>query len=162
MAWYAGQKIRSGNLGAQETAAIYQATVNQSIPTNTVTTVAFAGINQASPYVTRNTSGPGHTFTLNAAGIWALSANIRFFAAAGGFREGWLGTNLGLRMHGMTQPGSAAAQAHLTFGVTRWFGAGAVVQVACFHDQGGPLDLVFNGVNAWGVFELTYVLGEGL
>lgn len=162
MAFYAGQKLRTDELGQLSTTARYQHDANQSISNSTVTECLYTLASRSSTLVTKATSGAGHKFTLNASGIWTIGFTERFAAAANGFRESWLEHSDGTRIvNSPIQQGTASNDAMLHASLTAWFNSGEYVIVKLYQNSGGAINRTFNTTFGWCRLDLAYILGEG-
>lgn len=129
--------------GEVSTGAEYNATSAQTVATSSDTVIAFGTENVASSLVTRGTSGAGHTFTLNRAGLWQIGVTLRYNGVAANretyieIRESGYGimaadsvvTNLNL-----------ATTMHCT--VSKVFEATDVVFARTFQSSGGNLNTI--------------------
>lgn len=160
MAFYAGQKLKASNLGQLSTTAQYQATVDQTIANNGQVFVAFGQANITSSLVTRGTSGAGHTFTVNASGLWWLSTTVRFAALATNSREAWMEGPVG-RICSSSQAGSSGSPSTIQLSALIWADSGSAFAVGVFQNSGGSATLSFDTTNALGRIDIAYILGEG-
>lgn len=161
MPFTAGQKLRASNLGQLSSSAQYTAASNQTIGNNADTIVAFGTADITSSLVTRNTSGVGHTFTLNASGLWTIGFTVQFAAGAAGQRTAFLYTPSSVRH--VQQGGDAEADAVNTLhaSVCKYFASGAILAVGVYQDSGGNLTLNSVPLFAVGRIDLACILPEG-
>jgi hypothetical protein len=160
MAFYAGEKLKASAVGQLSTTAQYQASVDQTITTSTVTFVAFGTANITSSLVTRAASGSGHTFTVNASGLWIITSSIRYAALATGNREAWIAAPAG-RLANAGVPGSAGGFASLLLSWCGWLDAGNAYAIGTYQDSGSNATLTHDTLNALGRIDFAYILGEG-
>lgn len=100
----------------------------QSIGSNQTATVAFGTEVRTTALVTRNTSSPGHTFTLNRTGRWALWTSLLFTANQTGAKRGHIAqTGGGSGVPAILVGGGGHAQA--TSGQGNVFGGGSVPSI---------------------------------
>lgn len=162
MAFYAGQKLRTDELGQLSTTARYQHDANQSISNATVTECLYTLAQRSSTIVTKATSGSGHKFTLGASGLWAISFTERFTAAANGFRESWIEHSDGTRIsNSPLQQGTASNDAMLHTSITTWLNSGEYVIVKLYQNSGGAINRTPNATFGWSRLDFAYLLGEG-
>lgn len=161
MAFYAGQKLKASNLGQLDHYAQYQSSAGQVIGTAADTVLAFGTDNITSSLVTKSTTGAGHKFTLNAAGIWSITATARFPGTATGQRAAHFKDSLGLWIHSTSQPASATAPAGLHLTITKYFAANDTVQFEVYQDSGGNITTDSNSTLAWGRIDIVCILKEG-
>lgn len=155
----AGQRVRASELGQLSSTAQYQQSSNMTIATASSTFVSFAQANVTTSMVTRNASGAGHTFTLNKAGIWIITASVRFDPLATNSRQAWIQLGGG-RLNSASQAGSASAPSTMPLATCQWFDAGSVVAIAVYQDSGGNATLLAGVSTAEGRVDLAYILGE--
>lgn len=157
MTYVAGQKLKASQLGQASTCAEYNASADQTISTGTDTVAAYGTANTTSSLVTRNVSGVGHTFTLNRAGIWMITAVERYAAGAAGERYAALQVlTLTLNACG----GEAGSKAHtMPLALCRAFSSGDIVRVIVYQDTGGNATRVGNNLAGWGRINLNWLGG---
>lgn len=63
--------------------ARYHSTSSQSVSSGSNTTVSLPTAAASTPWVTSSTSGAGHRFAVGVAGIWAVTATMRFIGDPG-------------------------------------------------------------------------------
>jgi hypothetical protein len=151
VAFYAGQKLKASNFGAQATCAQYDGASAQTIGTGSDTVIAFGTASVTSSYVSRSTSGAGHSFTVLASGIWAITVNVRWStsgASATGEKSIHLETGgLWIASSTIGAETDAAVSHHISY--TSWLASGTTLQVEAFQNSGGDESLdanVFHGV----------------
>lgn len=148
MPFTAGQKLRASNLGQLSSTAEYTSSANQTIGNAADTIVAFATADITSSLVTRNTSGVGHTFTLNAAGLWTVGFCVQFAAGATGQRTAFLYTPSSVRHKQAGGDAESDAVNTLALSITKYFASGTILAVGVYQDSGGNLTL--NSVPTFG------------
>lgn len=160
MPFTAGQKLKASNLGQLSSTAKYTSNANQTIGNNADTIVAFTTADITSSLVTRATSGVGHTFTLNASGIWTIGFTVQFAAGAAGQRTAFLYTPSSVR-HVQTG-GDAESDAVNTLhaSVTMYFAATSIVAVGVYQDSGGNLTLNSTPVFGFNRIDLACILPQ--
>jgi hypothetical protein len=142
MPYVAGQKLQADDLGQSTTAAEYQQNASQSISHVTNTELLYNTANQTSTLVTRATSGSGHSFTLERAGIWAIAFTEAFTANATGYREFWAEVN-GSNFMRVNYPATTASDASYTVSKVRPFAENDVVIIWGVQSSGGALNRVY-------------------
>jgi hypothetical protein len=142
MTFYAGQKVRASNLNdLLSVDAKYSAASNQSIPTSTDTVIAYGTANRTSTLVTRAVSGAGHSFTLNRAGLWAVTATTRYgsTAASGEWYHAIVAAGAIEAAQGHIGPAIAGSRT-INASVTTYFPAGSIVTVNAWQSSGGAVN----------------------
>jgi hypothetical protein len=158
---HAGQKVRVGNLGQLSTTAQYQASSSQTIGTaGTPAVVAFGTADTTSDLVTRSTEGAGHKFTLNASGIWSVTATVSFAANATGERRLNLEDSLGLWHCSVLDHGDASHPAILHVSITKFLTSGDYVKAEVYQTSGGNLNLDANALTALGRINLACIIAD--
>lgn len=119
------------------------ATAAQTIPNTTWTKMV---VNQGVTSTGKITVSNNNTFTVNAAGVYQISAAARFDVNTEGARNIVIsnGTDSGERWGGCTVPGGQGFFTPTATAV-RYLPAGATIAVYVFQDTGGPLNLVPSG-----------------
>lgn len=147
MPWYAGQKLRAGDLGSLNTSAQYTASANQTINNTTDTPIAFGTADYTTSYVTRSVSGVGHLFTLNVSGLWAISTSIRWSttgASATGEKSAHVKDALSLWHASSSIPASTTTPVTHEMAFTKYLTAGDTITVEVYQSSGGTEDLEWN------------------
>ena len=121
--------------GEVSTQAEYNPSSTQSIPNTTSTNLAFGNESVASSLVTRATSGAGHKFTLNRAGVWAITLTVRT-ASGSGERFASINDTAGY-VAACNVLGSGIA--HLNVHLTRSFASGVEITPVLYQSTGGAL-----------------------
>lgn len=147
----------SGGGGGSTASAHYTAgSTAQSIPTTADTVVAFGTEGDADALVTRAVQDAGHVFTLESAGIWAISTTVRYATnPAGGERAVSLRTVGGLTLAhaGGAQPGLPATY---SLACTRYLAEDTQIIVVCYQGTGAGRLLEPNS-GAWVQISLALV-----
>src|SRR5690606_7001103 len=119
------------------------ATSTQTIPNTTWTKMV---VNQGVTSTGKITVSNNNTFTVNAAGVYQISAAARFDVNTEGARNIVIsnGTDSGERWGGCTVPGGQGFFTPTATAV-RYLPVGATISVYVFQDTGGPLNLVPSG-----------------
>lgn len=125
--------------------ATYAATNAQPISSGADVVVAFGVAQVTDSAVTRNTSGAGHSFTLNQSRLWIVTATVRFSQNPSGGRTFELRTTGGAVLAKESGPQDTDAPWTANLTVARKFNAGASVQVIARHNAGTSLALEPNG-----------------
>jgi hypothetical protein len=115
----------------------YNQATTQSAANAAGTIVAFGTISTSTPLVTRGTSGAGHSFTLNRAGIWAVSYSVRTSSATGE-RHATINDAVG-EAAAASFTGTGFAQ--LNVNLTRYFGSGTVLTCQLYQSTGGSITI---------------------
>lgn len=163
MPFYAGQKLRAGDLGQLSTSAQYSGASSQTITTATDTVVAFATADFTTSYVTRTTTGAGHLFTLLVGGLWMVSTTVRWSttgASATGEKACHAEDNLGEWLFSSSIPASTTTPVTHMMSTTKYFAAGATVQVEVFQNSGGSEDLEQSAIFGTPRINFTMVLAS--
>lgn len=126
--------------------ATYAASAAQAISNSTDVVVAFGVAQATDSAVTRNTSGGGHSFTLNQTRLWTVSATLRFAQNATGGRTFELraGSTILAKASG---PQNQDAPYTANLSVTRKLTSGTVITAIARHNAGTGLALEPNGGN---------------
>lgn len=164
MSFVAGQRIRASDMnglvpqGDVGTYAEYNTASNQSFTSGTQAVVLFGTTNLTSTLVTRATDGAGHRFTLGRAGLWVISATIRWVSDSGGERystitssDGGVASQSDILAAGTT----AAVTSNLS--ICRYFNLSAWVRVECYQNAGGNRSLESNNASGWGRINLAWI-----
>lgn len=160
MVMRAGQKLTAAELGQLSSTAQYQQTSNMTIPTSSNQFVSFAQNNRTTAFVTKQTSGSGHTFTLNKSGLWAITASVRFDPAGTNSRQAWIEGPGGFRYNTAAMPASATSPSTMPLATCQWFDSGTTIAVTVFQDSGGNVTLLAGANTAEGRIDLVYIMGE--
>lgn len=144
MAFYAGQKLRAGDLGQLSTSAQYTGSVAQTINSGADTPVAFDTADFTTSYITRNTSGVGHSFTVNVPGIWAVTVTLRWSttgASATGEKAAHIENSLGLWHCSSSLVASTTVPVTHEMSFTKYIDEDDIVLVEVYQNSGGTEDL---------------------
>jgi len=147
--WVPYQDAGGGIAPSTRSDCHYISSVGQAIPNQTNRYLAFGVADRETDIVKReiDESGIGHKFTLNRAGIWAITAMYRWSPiAATGARYGALTLNGAngdpLAADDNEPPANYTGNVTLTVGTTRFLSAGAVIRALCYQDTGSELQMV--------------------
>lgn len=164
MAFNASEKIRAATLnsyiasGDYSTYAEYGMNGPQTVADSSSVVVFFGYQNRASPLVSQSLDQLGHRFTLNRAGLWAITASLRWGSnVAGGERYSAIG--------GSTNGVASQSDGYLNgtgppvnnLSATRYFAVGAYVRIEVWQSSGGPRDLEANNDVGWGRINLAWL-----
>jgi hypothetical protein len=118
--------------GEVNTSGEYNQSGTQSAANAAGTIVAWGNISTATPLVTRGTSGAGHSFTLNRAGVWTVSYSLRTDSGTGE-RHATINDAVG-ECAAASYTGTGVAQ--LNVNLTRYFSSGTVITCQLFQSTG--------------------------
>lgn len=142
-AWVA---MLPGGVVATPTAATrheaeYRNAASQVIANAGNTRISFDQTVTESALVTRNTVNPGHTFTLNRAGMWVIQGTVRYQAGVGGAGERYMESrvNTSTVLGAQGGPGAAGVPTTMTINTSRRFAAGDVFEVQAYQSSGSTL-----------------------
>lgn len=133
---------------------IYRASAasGQAISVSTDTIVAFGTDNKTTPLVTKGTSGSGNKFTINKAGMWMITATVRWPSAT----SGQIYTALQLNAGSIIGDGGPAASNPVTHSLSlvQDLAVNDTIQLDVFQSSAGSmtLDTTASGVHinlAW-------------
>jgi hypothetical protein len=123
----------------------WRASNNQSLSSGSDTVLAFGTTEITSSIVTRSTLGSGHRFTLTEAGVYAVTATVRFAAGTAGSR--FIELRNSAQSDGYVsagdQGGPAAATRH--FSITKRFAAAQELVVIGAQSSGSTLSTEYVG-----------------
>lgn len=122
--------------GEVSTHAEYNSTVAQSIPNSADTKIAFATDSTTTALVTKTASAPGHTFTLNRAGTWAITLTTGTASATGQRTASIRDAVAAVAAGGQLGTGVANCFCSLT----RYFASGSVIWPSMFQSTGGAVN----------------------
>lgn len=158
MPYVAGQKVQADDFGQSSTSAQYQTNADQSIANNTAVELLYNTANRTSTLVTRATSGSGHSFTLERAGLWAISVTEQFSANATGEREFWVACN-GANFMRVRYAGSSASGEAYTISKILPYAENDVIIVWCVQTSGGALNRLNTAGSNNGRIDLCWLGG---
>lgn len=146
------QWLYMGSTGAVNTSYRGHQSSGQAITTSTNTLVSIDTDDVTSALVTKATLGAGHKFTLNRAGMWMVTAAVRWPTASSGELSSQLQVN-GVTTYGQGGPSSSIALTH-TVAMVQHFIVNDNVTINVFQSSGSSktLDTTVSGVKialAW-------------
>lgn len=163
MPFFAGQKLRAGNLGQDSAFATYTGSTTQTIGSGADTVVAFGTADVTSSLITRSTQGAGHKFTMGASGLVAVSVTVRWSttgASSTGEKNMHVENAAGIWHHSSDIPANSAVPItnHVSF--VKPLDAGDAVVVEVFQNSGGDEDLDANAFLAVPRIDIGFILVE--
>lgn len=152
--WQAlGAGVSGGGSGGSLAYAQFSASSAQSVANATDVTCGFGTADTASSAVTRAVRAEGHQFTLNTAGLWTITATVRYSTTtATGERYAGIhtGSGGGQPLAGAgSNPSSGSSPVTLNVAVTRYFTASSTVFVNLYQGTGNPLALEPGSGGGW-------------
>lgn len=129
----------------------------QTLTSGTDQRIQFTTDNVTTALVTKASSGTGHTFTLNRAGIWSVYTTLRWASANTGIRIVAIRETAGgqITSQGGIQAAANNQNNHAT--VTRYFASGTILDVAGYQDSGANRDLQVDNGTGWSRIGLTWL-----
>lgn len=132
--------LTADGTGTVRTDVEFNASVAQTLANSTNTVLAFGTDNLTSSLVTKATSGAGHQFTLNRAGVWSINCTLRYVASVNA-RETYVEINGSLGVLGaQSVVTNVNVATTLNVGLVKAFSAGVVLEINGFQSSGGNLN----------------------
>lgn len=165
MAFQPSEKMRAATLnnyiasGDYSTYAEYNMAANQTVADSASVVVAFATQNRASPLVSQSTDQLGHRFTLNRAGLWCITATLRWASAAGpGERYVGIGGSAGSGWQSDQMASGLTGPPTECVSINRYFAVASYVRVEVWQaGTGAGRDLEANNGQGWGRINLAWI-----
>jgi len=142
--------------------AFYYSTVTQNIGSLAEVLVAFPSSSRTTTLVTRTASGTGHYFTLNRAGIWALTSTLRYQSHANATNERYVAIQQGTGPGApplAADSGSVGGYNTLNCATTRYFAAGTNICVEAYHTIPSVTLVLDNASPGWYNIGLVWLWG---